>query len=441
MTGHYPRTVVTPPPPPPSAADDAEHRARTADALQRALGSLSTAATQRMESDVAWFRDLSAEDRSWVGFVIQAGIRSFVEWWRHGGEDQPADTLIAGTVFGAAPRALAGVITLQQTVDLVRLAIDVVEANVEPLLEPVDRAAVHAGVLHYGRELAFATARVYARAAELRGAWDARLEALVVDSVVRGDADAEVLSRASALGWGQGRGVCVVVGDVATSRPAPDLVGEVRRRALARVSDVLCAIQGHRLVVVLGGVGREGRQRTDDDGGEPGVLDAAASVLDQFDDGAVVVGPWVEDLAAAHVSAREAVAAHAVAVAWPDAPRPVHALDLLPERLLAGERGAGAQLLDHVHRPLAEHRSALVETLTAFFAQRSSIEATARALFVHPNTVRYRLAQVAEVTGCTPTDPRDGFTLQIALALGRQGAREGTREEQAPREEHGPTSA
>ncbi|WP_447646417.1 PucR family transcriptional regulator [Nocardioides zeae] len=283
-----------------------------------------------------------------------------------------------------------------------RLAIDVVEANVEPLLEPVDRAAVHAGVLHYGRELAFATARVYARAAELRGAWDARLEALVVDSVVRGDADAEVLSRASALGWGQGRGVCVVVGDVPTSRSAPDLVGEVRRRALTSVSDVLCAIQGHRLVVVLGGVGREAPEG-DVEG--PGVLAAAATVLAQFDEGAVVVGPWVEDLAAAHVSAREAVAAHEVAAAWPDAPRPVHALDLLPERLLAGERGAGAQLLDHVHRPLAEHRSALVQTLTTFFAQRSSIEATARALFVHPNTVRYRLAQVAEVTGCTPTDP------------------------------------
>lgn len=413
--------VPTPPSPPVPAADDADHRARTADALQRALGSLSTAATQRMESDVAWFRDLSAEDRSWVGSVIQAGIRSFVEWWRHGGEEQPADTAIAGAVFGAAPRALAGVITLQQTVDLVRLAIDVVEANVEPLLEPVDRAAVHAGVLHYGRELAFATARVYARAAELRGAWDARLEALVVDSVVRGDADAEVLSRASALGWGQGRGVCVVVGDVPTSRSAPDLVGEVRRRALTSVSDVLCAIQGHRLVVVLGGVGREAPEG-DVEG--PGVLAAAATVLAQFDEGAVVVGPWVEDLAAAHVSAREAVAAHEVAAAWPDAPRPVHALDLLPERLLAGERGAGAQLLDHVHRPLAEHRSALVQTLTTFFAQRSSIEATARALFVHPNTVRYRLAQVAEVTGCTPTDPRDGFTLQIALALGRQGARE-----------------
>ena len=46
-------------------------------------------------------------------------------------------------------------------------------------------------------------------------------------------------------------------------------------------------------------------------------------------------------------------------------------------------------------------------------------EATARALFVHPNTVRYRLGQVADVTGLTPSRPRDALTLQLALALGR----------------------
>ena len=43
-------------------------------------------------------------------------------------------------------------------------------------------------VLRYSREIAFAAARVYAGVAEIRGAWDARLEALVVDVLVRGRA-------------------------------------------------------------------------------------------------------------------------------------------------------------------------------------------------------------------------------------------------------------
>ena len=63
-------------------------------------------------------------------------------------------------------------------------------------------------------------------------------------------------------------------------------------------------------------------------------------------------------------------------------------------------------------------RGTLIETLAAYFQHGSSIEATARALFVHPNTVRYRLRQVAELTGFSPTDARDAFTLEIALVLG-----------------------
>ncbi|MBX6768209.1 MAG: helix-turn-helix domain-containing protein, partial [Actinomadura rubrobrunea] len=56
--------------------------------------------------------------------------------------------------------------------------------------------------------------------------------------------------------------------------------------------------------------------------------------------------------------------------------------------------------------------------------QGSSLEATARLLFVHPNTVRYRLRRVAELTGLVPTDGRNAFTLRIALVLGRFSERD-----------------
>ena len=137
--------------------------------------------------------------------IVQAGIRGFVDWYRDPGEDTAGATALASSVFGAAPRALAGVINLQQTVDLVRLSIEVVESNIDEILDPVDAPEVHAAVLRYAREVAFATAEVYARAAEVRGAWDARLEALVVDAVLRSDTDEAVLSRASALGWSAAR--------------------------------------------------------------------------------------------------------------------------------------------------------------------------------------------------------------------------------------------
>jgi DNA-binding PucR family transcriptional regulator len=40
-------------------------------------------------------------------------------------------------------------------------------------------------------------------------------------------------------------------------------------------------------------------------------------------------------------------------------------------------------------------------------------------LFVHPNTIRYRLRKAADLTGCDATDPRDALVLRIALTVGR----------------------
>lgn len=361
-----------------------------------------------MEADLPWFRELSAEDRSWVATIVQAGVKGFVDWFAGGGGTDPRNDQLVVEVFGAAPRALAGVIDLRQTVDLIKLTIDEVEGNVDRLLDPEVAGDVHAAVLRYGREVAFATAEVYARAAEVRGRWDARLEALVVDAVLRAETDESVLSRASAVGWAARGQVAVVVGTAPaeTGGGQTGVFDAVRHAAHQRGLDALCAVQGHLLVVILGGVADPEKD--------------AEAVVELFGDGAVVVGPAAVDLSHAHISAAVALGALRAAVGWPDAPRPVSAHDLLPERILAGDEGARTEAVEQLYRPLAEARGALVETLVAYFANGAGIEATARALFVHANTVRYRLGQIADLTGLTPSVPRDALVLQLTLVLGRQ---------------------
>lgn len=388
---------------------DPSVRDQSAELLLRASGTISTAAMARMESDKSWFRELSADDKSWVGSIVQAGIRGFVDWFHdHPDASVPVnetDTPIAAQVFGVAPRALTGVVSLQQTVELVRLTIDVVEASLDDLLGADLAPAVHEALLLYGRELAFATAEVYARAAEARGAWDARLEALVVDAVLRADTDdPSLLSRASALGWDGSGAVLVLLGSTPDGRQV-DVFDEVRRTARAASMDALCAVQGDRMVVVLGRVDEPAR--------------AAATVTEHFADGPVVYGPPVPDLARAHVSARAAIATIRVAHAWPEAPRPVSADELLPERILDGDTEARDQLLAEVYDVLREARGTLIETLDAYFSHGGSVEGTARALFVHPNTVRYRLRQATDLTGLAPTQARHAHTYAIALTLGR----------------------
>ena len=71
-----------------------------------------------------------------------------------------------------------------------------------------------------------------------------------------------------------------------------------------------------------------------------------------------------------------------------------------------------------VYAALASNKE-LLETCVGFLDCGSSMEATARALFVHPNTVRYRLGRIADLTGYDPQSPRDAYALRLALTLGR----------------------
>ncbi len=67
--------------------------------------------------------------------------------------------------------------------------------------------------------------------------------------------------------------------------------------------------------------------------------------------------------------------------------------------------------------PLHATGGGVLDTVRAVLAGGGNLEASARALFVHPNTVRYRLKRATELTGLSATDPRGAWTLQVALAL------------------------
>src|SRR5690348_17605685 len=103
----------------------------------------------RMDETLPWFGAIPANQRSWIGLVAQAGVASFVEWLAHpaAGHD------ITGGVFATAPRELARAVTLQQTVELVRIAVETVEDHVATLAVAGDEERLHEAVLRYSRDL------------------------------------------------------------------------------------------------------------------------------------------------------------------------------------------------------------------------------------------------------------------------------------------------
>lgn len=368
--------------------------------LRNISGEMASATLARLERDLPWYKDMPPSRRSAVGMVAQAGITSFISWY-----ESPGSTpWIASDVFGVAPRELLRSVSLQQTLQLIKVTVEVVEDFLKDAPHELRE-----GILHYSRDIAFAAADVYARAAEARGLWDARLEALVVDSILSGEYDQELPSRIAALGWTGHGEVSVIVG---TSPRMVD-VDAIRRTARHHDTDVLVGVQGNRLVVVVG-------RRLEEDSTHEVIpfIDIAAALDESFGPGTYVVGPTVPAVVDAVKSAKAALAGFSVAKSRREPPRPLLADDVLPERALAGDPLARRALIQGIYEPLRDHALDLLGTVWTYFETGHSLEATARELFVHPNTVRYRLKKVIEVVDWDPGVPRDAFTIHVAVILG-----------------------
>ncbi|MGW4209633.1 PucR family transcriptional regulator [Lentzea sp. NPDC004789] len=376
--------------------------ARTMRRIERASGTLATASVAAMEERLPWFARMPADQRASVLLLIQNGVAGFVEWLH----DRQQAIRLTADAFRSAPKDISRWVSLRQTVELVRIALEHFEEQMPQMAaDEAERALLMEGVLRYGREIAFSAATSYAAAAEARGAWDARLEALVVDGIVRGDPEESLLSRAAALGWDPALEATVLVGNPGGEDP-PAIIYSVRSKAARAGRPVLLSVQGSRLVVVLGGPTETGE-------------DVLGRIAEGFGEGPVVAGPTVRSLSEAHRSASDALSGLRAVVGWPAAPRPVRSLDLLPERALAGDPEAEWQLVDRVARPLEDAGGALLETVDAFLEVGGVLETCAKRLFVHPNTVRYRLRRVQEMTGRNAHDARDALVLRVALSVGR----------------------
>jgi len=103
----------------------------------------------------------------------------------------------------------------------------------------------------------------------------------------------------------------------------------------------------------------------------------------------------------------------------------VHAQDHLTTLLLERDPWLVAELAERRLAPLADatpaQRGRLLETLGAWLAHHGSVPDVARAIHVHPQTVRYRLSQLHERFGDDLDDPDARF--ELALVTRARGTR------------------
>jgi DNA-binding PucR family transcriptional regulator len=144
------------------------------------------------------------------------------------------------------------------------------------------------------------------------------------------------------------------------------------------------------------------------------------ALLRSLDGRRAVVGParpWVQ-ASASYARARRALALGLA----PEGAEPLDTDRCLPELVLRADGDALADLRDRVLAPLddltAGAREKLVETLRAWLLHHGRREQVAAELFVHPQTVRYRMGQLRELYGKRLEDPRTVLELTVALGAG-----------------------
>src|SRR5215470_17684897 len=252
--------------------------------LSQYSGRLATQAVHVLEERLPFFAELEASQRASVQLVVQAAVVNFVEWMR----DPNSNVGYTAQAFEVVPQDLRRRIALRQSVEMVRITMEFFE-EVVPLLARTEEqlTALTAGILRYSRDLAFAAATAYADQAEARGAWDTRMEANIVDAVVRGDTGPELQSQAAALNWDATAPATVIVGMPQPDRfdlASDDVHDVVSRNNRAGLSDV----HGAWLVAIISGA--------------LGPTDKfLAEILGVFAEGPVVVGPTAATLGGAHI--------------------------------------------------------------------------------------------------------------------------------------------
>lgn len=245
---------------------------------------------------------------------------------------------------------------------------------------------------------------------------DARslLESIVFACLAESTDDERVVSLMHMLGW-PAQFICCGIAGTPPSRDIAACEASIRNHlpthADGTPQDCLIGKHDGHLVALV----------RVDDGTNP---DEVARIAETCFDGhePIYLGPTRQNADGASRAIRAAInALFALKARTREVPQPMRCEDLLPERALMGDEDARDELITSIYQALKgdNPNDPTLQTVSISLDSVASLDATARTLSVHPNTVRYRLKRATEICGWDATDTRETYVFSTAITLGR----------------------
>jgi sugar diacid utilization regulator len=226
----------------------------------------------------------------------------------------------------------------------------------------------------------------------------------LANQLLAGGPREDLVAAAERADWATPRTLTAVILPEARVRGA---LASLDRRTLRSTEDVPGLASAGELVVLLV-PDAEGRSRP--------------ALMRSLGEREAVVGParpW-EDVDSSYARALRALALGLTS----DGPEPLDTEGRLADLVLRADETALADLRAQALAPLAGlsdgAREKLTETLRSWLLHHGRREAIAAELFVHPQTVRYRMGQLRELFGSRLEDPRSVLELTLALGVPRE---------------------
>ncbi len=135
------------------------------------------------------------------------------------------------------------------------------------------------------------------------------------------------------------------------------------------------------------------------------------------------VSRLASDVSGLAAAVQQALAADAMGRRLHDSTSPLFYADLGLYRLILGLRDQAevkqfyGEMLGRLLAYDRQHNTDLVATLRAYFEQNANASETARKLYVHRNTLNYRLQRISEISGLDLGSPDTRLALQVALRI------------------------